>query len=318
VADAREASSDRGGRGRGGGRALVPAEPADTGELAARAAQAEAHVRPGANLSPPPPPAPPHSPYSPPHCPRCPLLRVDSRCTLSLHPLIAPLTVLRRYTPVPSATQEDETGDEQEGEAGADSGSGMERLQSHVGYNKKLVVERRQAYDSIKHLARIPELNYVSLLPLALNPDPNSTAPSRHPRTAHPTPSRAAPHRPHPTSHHRPLHHPQGAERLLRRGDGAAAGFNTRPSSGRRRPCPAHAPPRAAPDGSGRPITPARGGGGGSARPRRACVEWCPAGLALACRPRLAAAPAAPHEPSPLTVTPFALHLCRRSRSSGR
>ena len=57
--------------------------------------------------------------------------------------------------------QEDEAGDEQEGEAGADSGSGMERLQSHVGYNKRLVVERRQAYDAIKHLARIPELDYV-------------------------------------------------------------------------------------------------------------------------------------------------------------
>lgn len=57
--------------------------------------------------------------------------------------------------------QEDEAGDEQEGEAGADSGSGMERLQSHVGYNKRLVVERREAYDAIKHLARIPELDYV-------------------------------------------------------------------------------------------------------------------------------------------------------------
>ena len=37
----------------------------------------------------------------------------------------------------------------------------MERLQSHVGYNKKLIVERREAYDAIKHLARIPELDYV-------------------------------------------------------------------------------------------------------------------------------------------------------------
>ena len=29
----------------------------------------------------------------------------------------------------------------------------MERLQSHVGYNKKLIVERREAYDAIEHLA---------------------------------------------------------------------------------------------------------------------------------------------------------------------
>ena len=36
----------------------------------------------------------------------------------------------------------------------------MERLQSHVGYNKRLVVERRQAR-CLRHLARIPELDYV-------------------------------------------------------------------------------------------------------------------------------------------------------------
>jgi len=59
--------------------------------------------------------------------------------------------------------QEDEQGDEQEGDVGDSTrnGTGMERLQSHVGYNKQLIVERRESYDKIKHLARIPELDYV-------------------------------------------------------------------------------------------------------------------------------------------------------------
>jgi hypothetical protein len=63
--------------------------------------------------------------------------------------------------------QEDEQGDEQEENLPPNSPKRVpspkhaEKCQSHVGYNKKLIIERQVAWEAVKGLERIPELDYV-------------------------------------------------------------------------------------------------------------------------------------------------------------